>query len=51
MARYVAAPADACPLLDLDERTDLGVVANGASMEFEEIGKLHVVAQLDVARN
>src|SRR4029077_17051027 len=46
-----AVAADPGVLLDLDKRADLGVIANFAAVQVDELREFDVLAQLDVGSN
>jgi hypothetical protein len=51
VARYFAAPADFGILLNFDKRPDFRLITNLATIEVDELRKLHVLPHLDVRRN
>jgi hypothetical protein len=51
VARDLAAFTDSCILLDLDERADLGFIANLATVQIDELGELDVSPKLHVRRD
>jgi len=51
MARDFAVIADSGVLLDLDESSDFGIVADGAAVEVDKFGKFDVLAEADIGAN
>src|SRR6185295_6535627 len=51
VARYFAPLANFGILLNLDKRPDFRIVSNLATIEVDELRKLHVLSHLDVRRN
>src|SRR5438552_12776540 len=51
MARDLAVLADGGVLLDLDERANFGVIADGASIEIDEFCELDILAEANVRRD
>jgi hypothetical protein len=48
VALNLAAPPDHGSFLDLDERSDLRLVADFTAVEIDELGELHIFSQLHV---
>jgi hypothetical protein len=51
MALNLAVLSNHCVLLDLDKGPDLGIVANPAPVQIDEIGNLDVQTEPDVRRD